>query len=112
MEEDSSSSTSSPPHTPAEGLPAATFVARSSSAAPNSALQNALDVRIDVKGAYIVDEDGEESEDDKEWKDEEDYQHEIRTDIRLPHNKSVVSHMAVDVSLTSFYIDERLIGYR
>jgi hypothetical protein len=97
MEDSSSSSSSASIPPPTEGLPAATFVVRSSSAGPNSALQNALDVRIDVKGAYIVDEDGEESEDDKEWRDEEDYQHEVRTDIRLPHNKSVVSHMAVDV---------------
>jgi type II pantothenate kinase len=80
---------------PANALPAATSLSKSKSAPPNTALQNALDVRIDVKGAYIVDD---EPSDDEEWKYEEDYQHDTN-DIRLPHHRSLVSHMAVDVRL-------------
>jgi hypothetical protein len=84
---------------PAEGLPAATSLSKTKSAPPNTALQNALDVRIDVKGAYIVDE--EPSDDgEEEWEMEEDYQHDTN-DIRLPHHRSLVSHMAVDVRLTA-----------
>jgi hypothetical protein len=75
-----------------------------------------LDVRIDVKGAYIISAEDNTST----WEEEsstaglggidedladldlngpEDYQHDSN-DIRLPHNRSVVSHMAVDVSPT------------
>jgi hypothetical protein len=69
-----------------------------------------LDVRIDVKGAYIIntEEAASTSEDeslglpkdlvDLELEDPEDYEHDSN-DIRLPQNRSVVSHMAVDVSL-------------
>ncbi|KAF2665488.1 fumble [Microthyrium microscopicum] len=57
-----------------------------------AAAVSALDVRIDVKGAYIVD-----SVDEKEATvDDEDYQHE-HNDIRLPHQHNVVSHLAVDI---------------
>jgi hypothetical protein len=63
-------------------------------------LHHALDVRIDVKGAYIVDsvEAGTETP-VEEIEDLEDLQHDSK-DIRLPHHRSVVSHMAVDVSGT------------
>jgi hypothetical protein len=61
-------------------------------------LHHALDVRIDVKGAYIVDsvEAGSQTP-GEEIEDLEDLQHDSK-DIRLPHHRSVVSHMAVDVS--------------
>jgi hypothetical protein len=75
-----------------------------------------LDVRIDVKGAYIIssDESSASSQsgdsgaavtvvpdvvDLEELEDAEDYQHDSN-DIRLPRNRSVVSHMAVDVRYT------------
>jgi hypothetical protein len=99
---------SSIPATPAEGLPAAStnnVDLTKTKSASNSTLQSALDVRIDVKGAYIVDDDDRGDEDvEVEWEDEEDYQHDS-SDIRLPHHHNVVSHMAVDVSyIWCFYI--------
>jgi hypothetical protein len=73
-----------------------------------------LDVRIDVKGAHIIhsEEDsstprGENQGGTPSWQQElgdleldnpEDYQQDSN-DIRLPQNKSLVSHMAVDVSI-------------
>jgi hypothetical protein len=67
---------------------------------PTGTLQTALDVRIDVKGAYIVDEDARLSDDDAEeeakWSKEEDYQNDS-SDIRLPHQQKAVAHMAIDV---------------
>jgi hypothetical protein len=93
MEEGSSSN----PATPAEGLPAAFInTGHSKTVSSSATIQSALDVRIDVKGAFIVDEERLDEEEEEEWKDEEDYQHDTR-DIRLPHNRNVVSHMAVDV---------------
>ena len=95
MEDSSSNPTAS-----AEGLPAASSTAGglAKTVTNSTALQNALDVRIDVKGAYIVDEENPNEEEEEEWKDEEDYQHDS-SDIRLPHHHNVVSHMAIDVRL-------------
>jgi type II pantothenate kinase len=64
-----------------------------------TSLQHALDVRIDVKGAYIVDSTEEDNNQtpSEEFDTLEDIQHDSK-DIRLPHHRSVVSHMAVDVS--------------
>jgi hypothetical protein len=79
-----------------EGLPAA---------APSSKpdLEHALDVRIDVKGAYIVegeDHNGTPNNELGEYLEEYQVEYQIDSqDIRLPHQRSVVSHMAVDVSL-------------
>lgn len=87
-------------------------------------------MRIDVKGAYIVDESSAESqqhqsendswrkdktrrnvatgaegridgegEEEVEEAQDEDVQRDSR-DIRLPHQRSFVSHMAIDVSLS------------
>ena len=56
------------------------------------------DVRINVKGAFIVDaEDNEGPEEDFE---EDGYQHD-RKDIRLPNHKAIVSHIAVDVRISN-----------
>lgn len=48
------------------------------------------DVKINVKGAFIVDDDQPTTP------TSEDYEHE-RKDIRLPNHTAVVSHIAVDV---------------
>lgn len=57
------------------------------------------DVRINVKGAFIVDAEGDNGpEEDFE---EDGYQHD-RKDIRLPNHKAVVSHIAVDVCFSKF----------
>lgn len=53
------------------------------------------DVRINVKGAFIVDGDEEVGTPGEDF-DENGYQHD-RKDIRLPNHKAVVSHIAVDV---------------
>ena len=52
----------------------------------------ASSVKINVEGAFIVDE-------DSELKDgvDNDHIHWERKDIRLPHHTDVVSHVAVDV---------------
>ena len=129
-----SSSTPVAPKSPVEGhLPAFTQHRHISSRRADG-LNGKLDVRIDVKGAYIVD--GSESESEREGqgqtggnggagvgrgrrggrrrglRDEEsarehggdedeeesaEWRHDT-SDIRLPHHRSVVSHMAVDVS--------------
>jgi hypothetical protein len=91
--------------------PPATLPPASSTHAPG--FVSALDVRIDVKGAYIVDETSEEAgnhhngtngarsdgnNDGGEFEaEDEDVQRDSR-DIRLPHQRSFVSHMAIDVS--------------
>lgn len=49
-------------------------------------------VRINVKGAFIVDEEAASPRSS----DEDGAVHE-KNDIRLPHHTSVVSHVAVDV---------------
>jgi len=79
----------------AEPLPAGHQDAHS---AKPASLQHALDVRIDVKGAYIVDtaEENNSGTPEEEFDTLEDIQHDSK-DIRLPHHRSVVSHMAVDV---------------
>jgi type II pantothenate kinase len=50
------------------------------------------DVRINVQGAFIVDEEQPSTP------LSEDYEHDTK-DIRLPNHTEVVSHIAVDVSL-------------
>jgi hypothetical protein len=92
--------------------PPATLPPASNTHAPG--FVSALDVRIDVKGAYIVDESSEEAahhrngtnnsrsggdnDDGGEFEaEDEDVQRDSR-DIRLPHQRSFVSHMAIDVS--------------
>lgn len=49
---------------------------------------------IDIRGAYIVDENAEERSEDRS--DDEDYQNDSK-DIRLPHQIDRVSHLAVDI---------------
>jgi hypothetical protein len=61
----------------------------------SDAIRHPGDVRINVKGAFIVDEDEEPSTPGEDF-DTDGYQHD-RKDIRLPNHKAVVSHMAVDV---------------
>ena len=53
------------------------------------------DVRINVKGAFIVEDDEEPGTPEEDF-DGEGYQLE-RRGIRLPNHKAVVSHIAVDV---------------
>jgi hypothetical protein len=50
-------------------------------------------VRINVQGAFIVDEEQPSTP------RSEDYEHDPK-DIRLPNHTAVVSHIALDVSLT------------
>ncbi len=52
-------------------------------------------VKINVQGAFIVDEDAPP----EEFSGEDGAQHDTR-DIRLPNHKAVVSHVALDVRLT------------
>jgi type II pantothenate kinase len=54
------------------------------------------DVRINVKGAFIVEDNDEEPGTPGEDFDNEGYQLD-RRGIRLPNHKAVVSHIAVDV---------------
>jgi hypothetical protein len=65
------------------------------------------DVRINVKGAFIIEDDEEpgtpESEKEKGDFEEEGYTLE-RRGIRLPNHRQVVSHIAVDVRLPLPYI--------
>ena len=56
-------------------------------------------VKINVQGAYIVDDQPPTPESPAE----EDGVVYERKDIRLPHHTSVVSHVAVDVSRFSFF---------
>lgn len=49
-------------------------------------------VKINIQGAFIVD-------DEPESPASEDYQHDCR-DIRLPNHNAIVSHIAVDVSVS------------
>jgi len=54
-------------------------------------IQHPGNVRINVQGAFIVDEEHPDTP------SSEDYEHDPH-DIRLPNHTSVVSHVAVDVS--------------
>src|SRR4051794_9218016 len=58
------------------------------------AITNPGSVKINVKGAFIVDD--HSSPKDEDNGDGIHYEHK---DIRLPHHTDVVSHVAVDVSL-------------
>lgn len=60
------------------------------------AITNPGSVKINVKGAFIVDDDSEFPEED-----DSDGVHYEHKDIRLPHHTDVVSHVAVDVSFFS-----------
>jgi hypothetical protein len=89
-----------------EGLPTASnahatgATINKTKSTPATTLQTALDVRIDVKGAYIEEDEAKLSDDDAEeeakWSQEEDYQNDS-SDIRLPHQQKHVAHMAIDV---------------
>lgn len=54
-------------------------------------------VRINVQGAFIVDDDGSRT---PLGSPNEDYKHDIN-DIRLPNHTELVSHVAVDVCASS-----------
>ncbi|KAK2757271.1 hypothetical protein FQN54_004785 [Arachnomyces sp. PD_36] len=56
------------------------------------AITNPGSVKINVKGAFIVDDHSDTSEED-----ESDGVHYEHKDIRLPHHTDVVSHVAVDI---------------
>lgn len=64
---------------------------------PQPEIQDAIthpgDVRINVQGAFIVDEEDSQPSTPRS----EDYEHDPK-DIRLPNHTAVVSHIAVDVS--------------
>jgi type II pantothenate kinase len=66
----------------------------------SEAIRHPGDVRINVKGAFIVDEEEDTSAEPNTPPgvafDDNGYQHDSK-DIRLPNHKAVVSHMAVDV---------------
>lgn len=62
----------------------------------NEAISHPGDVRINVKGAFIVDVSPPSSPRSGEDFDVEGYQHDPK-DIRLPNHRAVVSHIAVDV---------------
>ena len=57
-------------------------------------IQHPGNVRINVQGAFIVDEEQPGTP------ESEDYEHDPR-DIRLPNHTAVVSHVAVDVSVST-----------
>ena len=57
-------------------------------------------VKINVQGAFIVDEDVIH----EEAPGEDGAQHDTR-DIRLPHHEAVVSHVALDVRITRYLLD-------
>jgi hypothetical protein len=63
------------------------------------AISNPGAVKINVKGAFIVENDSSPSE----YLPEGEGVYYERKDIRLPHHTSVVSHVAVDVSLLVRY---------
>lgn len=65
------------------------------------AITNPGAVKINVKGAFIVEE--EEPRSRSPVAVDTDGVHYENKDIRLPHHKSVVSHVAVDVSVTGFF---------
>jgi len=71
----------------------------------NEAIMHPGDVRINVKGAFIVDAaspPGTPPPNQGLDADGEAYQHDPK-DIRLPHHKAVVSHVAVDVRESRFF---------
>jgi hypothetical protein len=63
------------------------------------ALTNPGAVKINVKGAFIVDEESRS----KSPASSSDGVHYESQDIRLPHHTGLVSHVAVDVSAISFF---------
>lgn len=83
--------------------------AEAASTAPKLLQTNLLDiqntiihppaVRINVQGAFIVDDD--EAARTPRSASPDDYEHDTK-DIRLPNHKSVVSHIAVDVGFFFF----------
>ena len=73
-----------------------------------AAIQHPGDVRINVKGAFIVDNEVEETSTPGEDFDGDGYQHD-RKDIRLPNHKAVVSHIAVDVCVIFFSFTKLLL---
>ena len=73
----------------------------------NEAMEHPGDVRINVKGAFIVDAGGSVGEEGD--LDLDGYQHDPN-DIRLPHHKTIISHVAVDVWTCSALGCRRLKG--
>lgn len=57
-------------------------------------------VKINVEGAFIVDEESESHSPGSSTHAASDHVHWEKKDIRLPHHTDVVSHVAVDVSGT------------
>jgi type II pantothenate kinase len=80
----------------------------------NEAIRHPGDVRINVKGAFIVDEEVDTTAEESGTPpgvafDDNGYQHDSK-DIRLPNHKAVVSHMAVDVSYPAPNLGKHSIG--
>ncbi len=83
------------PETPGEGAPGKHIAADSDAAGrPPRVPPNAASVKINVEGAFIVDDEVN----GKNGAGAEGVYYEHK-DIRLPHHTAVVSHVAVDVSL-------------
>lgn len=59
-------------------------------------ISNPGSVKINVKGAFILDDEERAATHGRDDADGVHYEHK---DIRLPHHTDVVSHVAVDVSL-------------
>jgi hypothetical protein len=57
----------------------------------------ATSVKINVEGAFIVDEDCDDHSPSASVYSSSDHVHRENKDIRLPHHTDVVSHVAVDV---------------
>ena len=81
--------------------PELTARTRRTTVASQSAIEDVVlhpgTVRINVQGAFIVDDEQPSTP------RTEDYEHDPR-DIRLPNHTTVVSHVAVDVSLRKLFL--------
>lgn len=71
---------------------------RTSANTIDSTITHPGSVKINVQGAFIVDEDSAQANGAAE-----DGAHHETTDIRLPNHTAVVSHVAVDVRTGGFY---------
>lgn len=80
-------------------ITAATMTQRRTSALDDTILSPGA-VKINVQGAFIVDDDASL----EEVPGEDGAQHDTR-DIRLPNHKAVVSHVALDVRLTRHLLE-------
>ncbi|KAI9655055.1 MAG: hypothetical protein M1831_005015 [Alyxoria varia] len=63
---------------------------------PRDAIPHPSAIKINVEGAFIVDEENESPQVELEDSDGVGYKHDTK-DIRLPNHTSVVSHVAVDI---------------